>query len=200
MSVVLLAVLAAAIPEKDGNALDQSAEALLGSIRSDGLTSVFKVFSYLGSTIAIAAITLSASLIAGWKNGWRRGAYILIGVAAAFGLNLMIKMWIDRARPSTSWGIEADGASFPSGNAMLAMAMFGLIAWNIIEARGLSRGAKSWSAAIVISLIAMMGLSRVYFHVHYITDILGGYAASMGVISLIMIIHTTYKKRGAVHL
>ena len=196
---MLFAALAAAVPENNGNALDQSAEEMMDSIRNDGLTSVLKLFSLLGSTTAIIAMTLLVSLYAGWKYGWGRGAIVLIGAATAYALNVWIKTWIDRPRPSTAWGIEADGASFPSGNAMLAMAMFGLLAWNF-AASGYSRRAKAWSTAIIIFLIAMMGLSRVYFHVHYMTDILGGYAAGMAVISLILFIRTTFSKRGAVNL
>nr|WP_223285115.1 phosphatase PAP2 family protein [Paenibacillus sp. PL91] len=196
--MLLLAALAASIPEQDGNALDRSAEALMASMKSDGATAVFKLFSYLGSTIAIIGITLVASFIIGWARGWIRGAAILAGTALAYVVNVGLKLWLDRQRPAAAWGIEADGASFPSGNAMLATAMFGLLVCAIIQFSGASRMMKAACSVVSVILILMMGLSRVYFHVHYITDIFGGYTAGMAVISLIMIIlNTIHKKRGA---
>lgn len=170
----------------------------MADMKSEGSTAVFKLFSYLGSSIAILGITLLASFMIGWWRGVLRGVSIIAGVSAANAFNLVLKMWIDRSRPVSAWGIEADGASFPSGNAMLAMVMFGLVACTIIQVRGVSGIVKMFSASAAFLLILMMGLSRVYFHVHYITDILGGYTAGMAVICLIMIIlHAINKNRGA---
>lgn len=167
----------------------------MADMKSDGATAAFKLLSYLGSSIAILGITLIASLIIGWWRGGLRGLSIIAGVGAAYAFNLLLKMWIDRSRPVSAWGIEADGASFPSGNAMLAMVMFGLVACTIIQVRGVSNIVKFFSVSFAVLLILMMGLSRVYFHVHYITDILGGYTAGMAVICLIMIIvHKINKK------
>jgi len=197
-SLLLLAALALSIPEQDGNALDKAAESLMASMKSAGATAVFKLFSYFGSSIFIIGITLVATIMLGWTRGWLRGAAVFTGVGLAFVMNLWIKHWLDRPRPSAAWGIEADGASFPSGNAMLAMVMFGMLVCTIVQVRGISRMAKVTSSIIFIFLILMMGLSRVYFHVHYITDILGGYSAGMAVISLMMmILIAIYNKKGA---
>ena len=170
----------------------------MAEMKSEGSTAVFKLFSYLGSSIAILGITLIASFMIGWWRGVLRGVSIIVGVSAAYAFNLLLKMWVDRSRPVSAWGIEADGASFPSGNAMLAMVMLGLAACTIIQVRGVSNIVKMFSASAAFLLIFMMGLSRVYFHVHYITDILGGYTAGIAVICLIMIIvHAINKNRGA---
>lgn len=170
----------------------------MADMKSEEATAAFKLFSYLGSSIAILVITLISSFIIAWWKGMLQGLSIIAGVGAAYAFNLLLKMWVDRSRPVSAWGIEADGASFPSGNAMLAMVMFGLVACTIIQERGVSHIAKMFCAVLAFLLILMMGLSRVYFHVHYITDILGGYTAGMAVICLIMIIvHAINKIRGA---
>lgn len=198
VSVLLLAALVMSVPEQGGNALDRSTEAWMASLKSDGMTVIFKLFSQLGSTIAIIGITLISALAALWMRGWLRGASIIAGVAAAYLLNSLLKMWIDRSRPAVAWGIEADGASFPSANAMLAIAMYGLLAIMIIQSSSIRRGFKFAVVAVAAILILMMGLCRVYFHVHYLTDILGGYAAGMAVISMLMMItYALNKNRGA---
>lgn len=87
VSVLLLAALAMSVPEQGGNALDRSTEAWMSSLKSDGMTAMFKLFSQLGSTLAIIGITLVAALVVGWMRGWLRGASIIAGVAAAYLLN-----------------------------------------------------------------------------------------------------------------
>lgn len=195
VSVLLLAALAMSVPEQGGNALDRSTEAWMAGMKSDGMTVLFKLFSQLGSTIAIIGITLISALVIGWMRGWLRGASIIAGVAAAYLLNSLLKMWIDRSRPAVAWGIEADGASFPSANAMLAIAMYGLLAIMIIQSSPIRRSAKFAVIIVAAMLILMMGLCRVYFHVHYLTDILGGYAAGMAVISMLMMITYAFNKK-----
>jgi undecaprenyl-diphosphatase len=197
-SVLLLAALVMSVPEQGGNALDRLTEAWMASLKSDGMTVLFKLFSQLGSTVAIIGITMIAALAALWMRGWLRGASIFAGVAAAYLLNSLLKMGIDRSRPAIAWGIEADGASFPSANAMLAVAMYGLLAIMIIQSSSIRRGFKFAVVTVSAILILMMGLSRVYFHVHYLTDILGGYAAGMAVISMLMMItYALNKNKGA---
>ncbi|MBD2869884.1 phosphatase PAP2 family protein [Paenibacillus arenilitoris] len=194
-SVFLFAVLTANVQEQGGSAFDRNAQAFAATWKSEGMTALFRLISHLGSTAAIACITLVSALLAGWRFGWLRGASIVAGVAAAYGLNTWLKISFDRARPDAAWGIEADGASFPSGSAMLAMAMFGLIALTVLQASRIGRGAKAATAVVSVVLIALVGLSRIYFHVHYLSDILAGYAAGIGVISLAMLaVHAAHNK------
>jgi undecaprenyl-diphosphatase len=81
---------------------------------------------------------------------------------------------------------------------MLAVAMYGLLAIMIIQSSSIRRGFKFAVVTVSAILILMMGLSRVYFHVHYLTDILGGYAAGMAVISMLMMItYALNKNKGA---
>ncbi|RCW51018.1 undecaprenyl-diphosphatase [Paenibacillus prosopidis] len=198
VSVLLLTALVMSLPEQGGNAFDRSMEAWMAGFKSDGMTVLFKLFSQLGSTIAIIGITLISALVIGWMRGWLRGASFMAGVAAAYLLNSLLKMWIDRSRPAVAWGIEADGASFPSANAMLAIVMYGLLANMIIQSSSIRGGFKFAAIAVAALLILMMGLCRVYFHVHYLTDIMGGYAAGLAVISILMMITYAFNKnRGA---
>lgn len=101
-------------------------------------------------------------------------------------VNTLVKSGFDRARPAVAWGIEADGSSFPSGNAMLAIVMYSLAAVWIITDRRINRAVKWISAIIAILLIILMGASRLYFSVHYATDIIGGYAAGFIIVCLVM--------------
>jgi undecaprenyl-diphosphatase len=196
-SMILFAALAASVPEQGGSSFEQAAQNLAAQWKSGGATALFKVFSLLGTSIAILAVTLAAAGWIAWRSGWSRGLTIVIGVALAYGANTLIKIWFDRVRPAAAWGIEADGASFPSANAMLGTVLFGLIALSVLHAGQVRRGVQITACILCGALVIMLGLSRLYFHVHYITDILAGYMGGIVVISLMMIIiHAIKSKRG----
>ena len=92
-------------------------------------------------------------------------------------INQILKQFFHRARPDLHRLIEIGGYSFPSGHAMNAFAVYGILAfllWRHIPTR-LGR-----TVLIIIStiFILMIGTSRIYLGVHYPSDIIGGYFAS----------------------
>ncbi|MGO4542425.1 phosphatase PAP2 family protein [Paenibacillus sp. 2TAB19] len=184
-AIIVFALLAVTLPSSGGSAMDQSVQRAMANWKGDGATALFKLFSYVGSTAAIAGITLLASILIAWKQGMWRGVSIIGSVLIAFITNSLLKHWFDRVRPEEAWGITSDGASFPSGNAMLAIVMFGMIALSIAQSRTAGKGIKWVVCIAAVLVIAMMGLSRVYFHVHYASDIIGGFAAGIAVLSCV---------------
>ena len=92
-------------------------------------------------------------------------------------INRILKQFFHRARPDLHRLIEIGGYSFPSGHAMNAFAVYGILTfllWRHIPTR-LGR-----TVLIMISsiFILMIGTSRIYLGVHYPSDIIGGYFAS----------------------
>jgi undecaprenyl-diphosphatase len=134
-------------------------------------------FTRLGEFWVLAPICL----VAGYAL-IRYGRWIDAGglVLACFGvgpLNLLLKSIFERARPDLFAGpIHLTSYSFPSGHAMDSIAVYGMLAFvgvRLIKAR-------LWQAAIVLTAVLtvlLIGLSRVFFGVHYPTDVIGGYLA-----------------------
>ena len=92
-------------------------------------------------------------------------------------INQILKQFFHRARPDLHRLIEIGGYSFPSGHAMNAFAVYGILAfllWRHIPTR-LGRVALIMISSI---FILMIGISRIYLGVHYPSDIIGGYFAS----------------------
>jgi Membrane-associated phospholipid phosphatase len=170
----------------DTSQLDESVADFFASIHSGTLTDLFKAMTTLGSTVGIIIITLVLAVWFAWKKGWQKALLLIAGVAGAYAVNTLVKSGFDRARPAMAWGIEADGSSFPSGNAMLAIVMYSLAAIWIMTDRSINRVVKWIAAVIAIILIILMGASRLYFSVHYATDIIGGYAAGFVIVCLVM--------------
>jgi undecaprenyl-diphosphatase len=194
-AIIVFALLAVTLPSSGGSAMDQSVQRAMANWKGDGATALFKLFSYVGSTAAIAGITLLASILIAWKQGIWRGVSIIGSVLIAFILNTLLKKGFDRIRPEEAWGITADGASFPSGNAMLAFVMFGMIAIAIAQSRSAGKGFKGVVCIAAVVVIVMMGLSRVYFHVHYVSDIFGGFAAGLAVIACVQAVMLLANKK-----
>jgi undecaprenyl-diphosphatase len=78
------------------------------------------------------------------------------------------------------------GWAFPSGHATQSIAFYGMLAIVLIL----------WSGAIRRLLVAVgaglviivVGASRLYLGVHWLTDVLGGYALGLTWISLVMVV------------
>lgn len=73
---------------------------------------------------------------------------------------------------------------------MMAMALYGLAAIWIGRDAWFSQTMKRASYVLAGLLIVLMGASRLYFSVHYATDIIGGYAASFAILALMMTVLT----------
>lgn len=198
IGIIGFAVAAWTVPNNGGHAFDNWAHDLLTEWRSEGATALLKLLSALGSTAVIAGITLVGAVWFGYRYSWRYAGMLVGSVAAGFLLNTVLKKLFARVRPDTAWELTADGASFPSGNAMLGFVMFGMIIVILVQESRWNGWVKSLLSIILALLILLMGLSRIYFHVHYISDVLAGYSAGLAVISATVLLASILgRKRGA---
>jgi len=90
----------------------------------------------------------------------------------AYALMLALKGLFGRPRPSGETLTAAYGYSFPSGHAMMSVALYGFLILLLCAKRHKHR--KLWVTALLL-LIFLIGISRVYLNVHYATDVLGGW-------------------------
>jgi undecaprenyl-diphosphatase len=95
-------------------------------------------------------------------------------------LNLALKETFRRSRPSLFEEIATlHSYSFPSGHAMASAAAYGAVA--VLVARDCpSRAPVAFAAAAVLALL--IGASRIYLGVHWMTDVLAGWAAGLFVL------------------
>ncbi|MFB5762969.1 phosphatase PAP2 family protein [Paenibacillus medicaginis] len=102
---------------------------------------------------------------------------VLVSFTAMWSLNSLVKLLLQRDRPSLQHLTEAGGYSFPSGHAMVAMGFYGTL-FAIWAMHNRNHG-RSISFPLVAGalLILLIGLSRIYLGVHYPSDVAGGYIA-----------------------
>lgn len=81
---------------------------------------------------------------------------------------------IIRSPRPTNGIVPESGFSFPSGHATSTMVFFGMLTYFAWQ-QGKSTKAKALSSTLYIAIEALVGFSRVYLNVHWLSDILGGY-------------------------
>ena len=142
----------------------------------------FKIFTHLGSFYTLVALTLVAVLLIWFvmKNK-RMSVFYAICFGKVCLANLIFKMIIRRIRPEHFMIIEELGFSFPSGHAMMSLAFFCLLShfiWKTIKNKPL----KITLISVFMVLASMIGFSRIYLGVHYLSDVLAGWLLTTAII------------------
>lgn len=143
---------------------------IAGSLQGAWLVDVAKVVTWLGS----GAVTWTAvAIAAGWLAlaGRRLEAMALLGgmVLTIAGVHIT-KAAMDRPRPEGALA-GYSSSSFPSGHAAYAVAWVAIAVAAVRVRPTLSRLA---IPVIAIVVAVVVGLSRIYLHVHYLSDVLAG--------------------------
>ena len=103
----------------------------------------------------------------------RRWAVTLPLVMAGVGIVQLVAKWgIDRPRPNlTAWG-------FPSAHVLSLVVLCGYLAYVVgIGTDGRRRRGPAVAASVVI--VAVVGYSRMYLDMHFLSDLLGGFTAGL---------------------
>ena len=155
--------------------LDRAVSLWVHGFDTPALDVVMRLFTFIGSFPVIAVVTLGV-LTWCWRRTDRYAFAGLVGVIAIDEtLNFALKRLFERSRPDLFQEIVTlHSYSFPSGHAMAAAAIWGMIA--VVIARLVPR-LRLWIAVSAFVLILLIGLSRIYLGVHWVTDVLAGYAA-----------------------
>lgn len=157
---------------------DSQVIALVQGVESEKLTFLMKFLSLIGSAPVIIVLSIFILFLLFKMLKHRYELILFVGVMVGSPiLNFLLKELFKRARPDFHRLVEISGYSFPSGHAMSAFTLYGIITfllWRHISV--------SWGRAALVLFSAMMifgiGMSRIYLGVHYPTDIIGGYFAS----------------------
>lgn len=138
-------------------------------------TTIGFISGYIIQTSIVAAVVALLR-----PQRWRSSlVLLLVGGIGGGVLNYFIKEAFARPRPSLyTSDFQLQSYSFPSGHAMSAAILYGSIALVWSRSRGRHRDHWLIGLACVVPTI-LIGLSRIYFSVHYATDVLGGYLGGL---------------------
>lgn len=154
--------------------LDMLINTIFASNRSGDIIQFAWLVTQLGESVFIALATLVTSAIL-WINNRRPQIIILwLVLLGSTALTFFGKLLLMRPRPETAVLLETSG-SLPSGHATIAVAFYGYITYLIIS-QIKSKILSNLLLFIGILGIALIGWSRLYLGVHYLSDIIAGFA------------------------
>lgn len=154
--------------------IDMNVQKWFMLVRDSELVLFFKFVTIFGNWqfIIPAAVILSIWLF--FKKQWQQYiAPLWVTLVGAEAITYGLKLFVARPRPLQGLLVEKD-FSFPSGHATIAMAFFGMLIYIATKQIQSDRGRQVF-IFIAVTLILLIGLSRLYLGVHYLTDILAGY-------------------------
>jgi undecaprenyl-diphosphatase len=143
------------------------------SWRSDLGINLFSKLTYLGNwQIVVPVLLVIIGILVIKKRQEFVGPFVFTMISS--GTTTFIgKILISRFRPVGAAIVETD-FSFPSGHATVAVAFYGFLAYLIIKLvkNKIKRQVVITSAILIVFIV---GFSRLYLGVHYISDVLAGY-------------------------
>ena len=169
--------------EKEFLPLDQSMSQWMAANQEPYDRIFFLTMTYAVEGKMLVPLTL---FIAGvlWFYGRRLESVLFIGGIGSTGAAVfLLKLLTDRARPALSSLLHETSAAFPSGHAALSLFFFGFLSY--LLSRRFQK--KRYSLLIFVSGLAIAGLigtSHVYLNIHWLSDVLGGFALAAAILSL----------------
>jgi membrane protein DedA with SNARE-associated domain/membrane-associated phospholipid phosphatase len=160
--------------------LDRELLDLSEQLEVGAAVSAAKIVSGFGSFPACAALVVVTAVVLAMRHRPAEIVPLVVGFALIYLAVSVAKAGIDRPRPPDPL-ISTRGSAFPSGHAAYATAW---LAAAVVYSRRLGL----FSAALVtgaLVLVAAIGLSRIYLHVHYWSDVAAGWGVGVGIFGLL---------------
>ncbi|MGV3641366.1 MAG: phosphatase PAP2 family protein [Adhaeribacter sp.] len=176
LNVAMLTELAEHVVNSEATkALDIQVSGAVFNMRSPWLSKAFYVFTQLGSIYGVAAMFLLTSLYLCLKGAWQYLTAFLVAVlGSALSMDLL-KEFFHRERPlHIAYYPTESSFSFPSGHATSAMALMGILCYFcLIHIE--NKRIRILLFCLGITYILLIGLSRIYLGVHFLTDVAAGF-------------------------
>lgn len=154
--------------------------------------------SLLGSPVSMIVYALAGLSLLVNRRQWAL-VYcwdtVFLGIVA---LTLSLKNVFHRARPEGAERfLNSMSFAFPSTHAVSAVAGFGMIAYVLATVVYKERDQRAILLLVTIAWILLMGTSRLYLGVHYLSDVLAGLAVGGAWLSVCLWSHKTFGRQSS---
>ena len=152
-------------------------------------TNIFKAISFICSPKFMIVLNVLLFIFIIVKKKYKLFIIVLSSISSVI-INNLVKIIVRRERPDYLIMVIEKSYSFPSGHAMISVLFFGSIIYLV------NKYNLKYKKLITFSLstfVLLVGISRIYLGVHYLTDVVGGYL--LGFIVLFLIIHLFERKK-----
>jgi undecaprenyl-diphosphatase len=169
------------------NIINSSSRDFFLHIQNPILTNIMITITDLGNPMSVVMLCLVVLMFMWLHKKTEHMVQFIVAVIATSLLVLLTKDIVQLPRP-TGGLITETGYSFISGHATMATVFFGLIVYSY---KGHFKKGVARNAFIFLNVlfILVVGLSRVYLGVHYMTDVLAGFFAGSIITAISILSH-----------
>ncbi|MFA6407439.1 MAG: LssY C-terminal domain-containing protein [Candidatus Paceibacterota bacterium] len=155
---------------------------LVAALRNIPAAENFLFFTSLGNWEVVISLSMAAFLILLLFKK-KNAALVFAGsVISGAGFTYFLKLIVHRIRPGIAFSmIEQGGYSFPSGHAIIAFALYGMLGYFVMRVVK-HRFLKILMVLATLTFVVLIGLSRVYLGVHWISDVVAGWFLGFSVL------------------
>lgn len=155
---------------------------IISNSRIENLNLPMIIITNLGDKLPLILFTLLGALMLIYKKQKKYGLLLTLSVAMSAIAVYTIKTIIASPRPIGGI-IEETGKSFPSGHTTISTVF--ALTFGYIYIKRQTKEYKIW-IAILISILSplLVGFSRLYLGVHWLSDVLGGFVLGIFITSL----------------
>jgi len=167
---------------------DTRVAAWLHEHATPGWTTLFENVTRLGNLVTLIGVVLVAAILL-WRR--KRVAELQLLLLAAVGAEVItvgLKLGFERQRPFFADPLATESTySFPSGHASVSLAVYGTLGY--IAARQLgTRRAQIGALVAAVLVVLLIGFSRLYLGVHFLTDVIAGFSVGLAWVALCVVL------------
>jgi undecaprenyl-diphosphatase len=152
--------------------LDLKINAYVIRVANPGLTGFLGTITDLGSIYMVVMVAVIVGAILFIRKNWWRLLALFLAIAIGQAVLNILKVAFQRPRPETEMFVFS--YSFPSGHVFSATVIYGFCIY--LTFIFINNGTVKWIvSALLALLILLIGFSRIYLGVHWLSDTLAGY-------------------------
>jgi undecaprenyl-diphosphatase len=137
----------------------------------------FEAISFFGSPLVLSVLGIAVAVYFISRRAW---VFLASWIAALVGAGILdgvLKATVQRPRPAYAMAIlHGHSFSFPSGHALASLVAYGMTAYFVVVLWAKAPSSRTAVIYLATILISAIGVSRLYLGVHYLTDVIAGYA------------------------
>lgn len=172
--------------------IDNRIYEIIQNLQNDTVTQIFEVITRFGGIFSLFCIAFVSFLIFVIRKQEKYGIAIMLNLMMSSVSYILLKNLIQRPRPEIEQRlIQEVGYSFPSGHATNNMAFY-MLAIYLLHQKVKNRKLRNLFSVIFAILPLLIGFSRIYLRVHYVSDVIAGFC--VGIICVIIFTSFIYPK------
>ncbi|MEU0112719.1 phosphatase PAP2 family protein [Streptomyces bobili] len=165
------------------------------AVADPDVTQAFRILTdWVWDPLTMRLLCAAVALWLVWRRAaWWTAAWLVTASAVGTVLQQGLKATLGRERPVWTDPVDsAHYAAYPSGHALTATVVLGLILW-LLHRHG--AGPVVWRTAMSVAVVSVVGvgLTRVWLGVHWPTDVLGGWLMGAMLVSLAIAAHVRWR-------